>query len=109
MRIGNRAPHSNRASRRKKKRPAEGRALPAEKWLYGSSTNFRDFGRLGTFRSLHDFELNLISFLKRAVTVARYGGVMYEDVWTIIAPDEAIPFGIVEPLDSSLQCDRLPE
>ena len=109
MRIGNRAPHSNRASRRKKKRPAEGRALPAEKWLYGSSTNFRDFGRLGALRPLHDFELDLISFLKRAVPIAGYGGIMYEDVWTIIAPDEAIPFGIIEPLDSSLQCDRLPE
>jgi hypothetical protein len=89
-----------------KKWPAEGRVLPAEYLLYRSNTNFRDFGRLGTLRPLNDFKLHLISFLKRAVTIAGDGGIMNENVWAIIAPDEAIPFGIIEPLDSSLQ--RLP-
>jgi hypothetical protein len=89
-----------------KKWPAEGRALPAEYWLYGSTTNFGDFGRLRPFRTLNNLKLNLISFLKRAIAIAGDGGIMNENVWAIIAPDEAIPFGIIEPLDSSLQ--RLP-
>jgi len=86
--------------------PAGGRALPAEYWLYGSNTNFGDFGRLRPFRTLNNLKLHLISFLKRAVPIAGDGGIMNENVWAIIAPDEAIPFGIIEPLDSSLQ--RLP-
>jgi hypothetical protein len=64
---------------------------------------------LGALRPLHDFELDLISFLKRTISIAGYCGIMYKNVWAIIAPDEAIPFGIIEPLDSSLQCNRLPE
>jgi hypothetical protein len=32
---------------------------------------------------------------------------MYEYVWTVIAPDEAIPLGIIKPLHGSLHFDAL--
>jgi len=32
---------------------------------------------------------------------------MYENVWTIIAPDEAVSFGIIKPLHGALHFDSL--
>jgi hypothetical protein len=74
-----------------KKRPAEGRPLPAEcyqaflRWLLHVRC-------LGPFRSLDNLELYRVSFLQTAVAISQDCGIMNKYVWTIVAPYEAIPF-----------------
>jgi hypothetical protein len=83
-------------------------ALPAGRMMALRLTAcFGDFGCLGPFGSLDNFELNRVPFLKSAIAISRDGGIVYENVWTIIAPNEAIPLGIIEPLDSALQFECL--
>ena len=72
-----------------------------------SPPRFRNIGRLGTLRSLDDFEFNCISLLKSAISIPGDCGIVNEYVWAIIAPDEAISFRIVKPFDGSLHCDCL--
>lgn len=47
---------------------------------------------LGAFRSLDDLELYRVSFLQRAVAIPDNRRIMDKYVWTIVAPDESIPF-----------------
>jgi hypothetical protein len=75
--------------------------------LYGSTTHFGDFGCLGALWSLDNFELHRVPFLQSAVAIASDGGIVNENVWAIIAPDEAISLGIIEPLNSALQFECL--
>jgi hypothetical protein len=52
--------------------------------------HFLDVGCLGAFWSLDDLELDGISFLQSAIAVPNDSGIMYEDIWSILAPDEAV-------------------
>jgi hypothetical protein len=58
---------------------------------------------------LNDLKLDWVSFLQGAITITGDGGIMYENVWTIIAPDEAISLGIVKPLHGSMHFDCPPD
>jgi hypothetical protein len=71
------------------------------------TAGLRNVCRLRAFRPLHDLELHRISFLQGAVSISCDGGIVNEHIWTVIAPDEAVSFGIIEPLYSSLHCDSL--
>jgi len=90
-----------------RKWPAEGRSLPAEFSPGCSTSGFRNIGRLGTFRPLDDFKLDRVSLLQCAVSIPGDCGIVNENVWAIIAPDEAISFRIIKPFDSSLHFDCL--
>src|SRR5271154_157957 len=63
-------------------------------------------GCLGSFRSLDNFKLYRISFLQSPIAVTSNGRIMHKYIWPVIAPDEAIPLGIIEPLDRSLHVKR---
>src|SRR5512143_1390717 len=52
--------------------------------------------------SLHDVELNRLTFLKAAETVRLDGGEMDENVLAILAADKTKTLSVVEPLYSSL-------
>jgi hypothetical protein len=51
---------------------------------------------------LYNLEFYRVSFLQGAITITDDGGIVYENVWAVIAPDEAITLGIVKPLHGSL-------
>src|SRR5215472_16113839 len=52
--------------------------------------------------ALYEVELHRLAFLERTKTVRLDGAVVHEHVLTVLAADEAVTFGIVEPLHSSL-------
>jgi len=66
------------------------------------SGRFGHIRRLGAFRSLHDLELDRVSFLQRSVAIPEYRRVMYEHIGPVFPPDESIPLRIIEPFHSSL-------
>jgi hypothetical protein len=49
--------------------------------------------------TLDNFELNRISFIQGFVSLACDCRVVDKYIWTVIAPDEAVAFRIIEPLD----------
>src|SRR5271163_1287604 len=67
-----------------------------------SDTTFCDVGCLGAFRSLDNLKFDGVSFLQSSVAFTRDGRIVHKHIWTVIAPDEAVPFGIVKPLHRSL-------
>ena len=87
----------------------EGAPCRPNRFLGLSPPRFRNIGRLRTLRSLDDFEFYGISLLKSAVAIPGDCGIVNENVWAIIAPDEAVSFRIVKPFDSSLHCDLPPD
>ena len=66
------------------------------------SGNFDDVGGLGAFLALDNFEVDGIALLKTAIAITDDGGIVDEDVSAVVPPDEAVPFGVVEPFDASL-------
>ena len=70
--------------------------------LTPSDAGLCDVGGLGTFRALNDLKFDGISFLQRSIPVSSDCRIMDENVWAVIAPDEAVPFRIVKPLHGSL-------
>src|SRR5712672_3974890 len=68
-----------------------------------SSAWFLHVGSLRTFRPLHNFEFDYISFLQCAVTVSDDGGIVNEHIRAIVTPDEAITFGVIEPFHGATQ------
>ena len=85
----------------------EGVLCRPNRFLGLSPPRFRNIGRLRPLRALDDFEFNRISLLKSAVAIPGDCGIMNENIWAIIAPDEAVSFRIVKPFDGSLHCDCL--
>src|SRR5713101_2918412 len=67
-----------------------------------SITGFRHVRRLGTFRSLDYLELDRVALLKSTVTLSHYRGIMDENIWSIISPNETISFLVIKPLDIPL-------
>jgi len=70
-------------------------------WNGARSAWFRDVGGLRALGAFHNLEFDWVALLKRAVAVAHDGGIVDKNVWAIIAPDEAIPLGVIEPLHLS--------
>jgi hypothetical protein len=61
-----------------------------------------DFARFLTFLPLSNHELNALPFFEGAVTITRDPGVVNENVlFRAVNCDEAVPFGIVKPLDNT--------
>ena len=63
---------------------------------------WNDVLRLQTFRPLLDFELDLLSFIQRLVTVALNGGKMDEYILARLALNEPKTFRSVKPLHDTL-------
>lgn len=59
--------------------------------------------RLRSFRTLRDFEFDLISFLQAFVSFGRYRTVVNENIIATVTSYETVTFGIVEPFDSTFQ------
>jgi len=55
--------------------------------------------RLGAFLSFHYVEFDLIAFLERFVPVQLDCRVMNEYIRPVVASDESVALGVVEPLD----------
>ena len=54
---------------------------------------------LGTLLALNNVELDLISLFQRLVSVLLNRGVVNEYIRAVVASDEPISLGVVEPLD----------
>jgi hypothetical protein len=65
-------------------------------------------GSLRPLRSLNNLELDRISFLQSAITIAGDCRIVDENVGTVVAPYEPVPFGIIEPLYRSSHRDSPP-
>src|SRR5215470_2183034 len=74
----------------KGRRPA-GERLPANS-MADLLLCFLHVGCLRTLRALDDFELDRITFLQSAISVSDNGGIVYEHIRAILAPDEAVAF-----------------
>ena len=57
---------------------------------------------LRSFRTLDNFEFNLVPFILGLIALAYDCRVVDKYIWTIIAPDEAVAFRIMELLDYAL-------
>jgi len=90
-------PEATSVSFQPKKRPATAGLMSTGK----NSSCFLDVSGLGSLRALHDLKFDWVSFLKSAIAVSDDRGIMNENIRAIFAPDEAISFRVVEPLDSS--------
>ena len=55
--------------------------------------------RLGTFLALNDVELDLIALFQSLVSVQLDGGIVNEYIRPVIASNESVALGVVEPLD----------
>jgi len=62
---------------------------------------------LRTFLAFHDLELYLIAFLKTLISFAADCAVVNKNIRTILASDEPKSFGVVEPLDGTLETRHL--
>jgi hypothetical protein len=84
--------------------------LPAKRERSEGLTGwFLYVGSLRTFRSLHYLELNDISFLESAIALAYNRGIVNENVWAVVAPNEAVPFRVIEPFYGATQFLVLPK
>jgi len=59
--------------------------------------SFSDVGCLWAFGALDDLEFDGVSFLQGAIALSGDAGIMNKDIGTIVASNEAVPLGIVEP------------
>ena len=63
--------------------------------------------RLRAFLAFGDLEFHLITFLQTLVSLRTDRAVMNKYVWSICAPDEPVPFRVIEPLYGSMQTFHL--
>src|SRR5262249_29143476 len=61
---------------------------------------------LRTLRPFLDFELDLHALVERLVPLGTDGGVVHEDVRTVLTGDETVSLAVVEPLDPSSGHDQ---
>lgn len=54
---------------------------------------------LWTFLTLNNVELDFVAFLEALVSVDLNGAVMDKNIGPIIAPDKAVAFCVIKPLD----------
>ena len=77
--------------------------------LCNLALDFSNIGSLRPLRSLHNLELDHVSFLQSAITFTNNRGIVNENIRAIVAPDEAIPFRVIEPLHGATQFRSLPK
>ena len=66
------------------------------------SGDFAYICRLRALLAVDDLKLNVIAFGEAFVAFAGDAGIMNENIWTVVAADESVPLGVVEPLYLSL-------
>jgi len=66
-----------------------------------AALNALDVLCLPAFRPFNYVKLYLLTFLEAAESTGLNGGEMYEDILTVLAADETVPLGVVEPLHCS--------
>jgi hypothetical protein len=71
--------------------------------------DFLNIGTLRPLRSLHNLEFDHVSFLQSAIAFTNNRGIVNENVRPIVAPDEAIPFRVIEPHHCATQFRSLPK
>lgn len=57
--------------------------------------------RLGAFLAVYDIKLDFIAFLKRLVPIELNCRVVNEYIRSVLASDESVTLGVVEPLNLS--------
>jgi hypothetical protein len=70
--------------------------------LFSGPSDSRNLDYVPSLRSLstlNDLEFNRIAFVQALVSIAHYCRVMDKYIWTVIASDETVPLGVVEPFD----------
>ena len=77
--------------------------------LCNLALDFSNIGSLRPLQSLHNLELDHVSFLQSAITFTDNRGIVNENIRVIDAPDEAIPFRVIEPLHGAAQFRSLPK
>ena len=55
--------------------------------------------RLGTFLTLDDIELDFVALFQCFIAVQLDRRIMDENIRPVIAPDESVSLGVIEPLD----------
>jgi hypothetical protein len=60
-------------------------------------------GRLRPFLSLHNLKLYLVTLLQALIAFSGDGAVVNEDIRSIVTPEEAVAFRVIEPLDRAFQ------
>ena len=59
--------------------------------------------RLGAFLPLNDVELHVIALFQSLVAIELYCRVVNENIWPVIASDESIALGVIEPFDLAFE------
>ena len=82
-------------------------------WVRGkaeikSGRNFVHIRRLRTLLALDDLEFDIIAFGKTLVALAGDAGIMNEYIRTVIATDEAVSLGVIEPFDFTFNSSHVP-
>jgi len=65
--------------------------------------SFRHICGLRALLTFGDFELHLVSLLQAFIPLGTDRAVVNKYVWPIRAPNEPVPFGVIEPLYGSFQ------
>src|SRR5208283_1621316 len=74
--------------------------------LYISDLRSGDLGHIGRLwplLSLDDLKLHLVSLLQALVAFGGDGAVVNEYIRSIVSAEEAVSFGVVEPLDGAFE------
>src|SRR5437879_8304520 len=71
--------------------------------FYKLTAGFLHIGSLRTLRSLHNLELDRVSFLQSAITFSDDGRIMNEYIRAVIASDKAVPLRVIEPFHGATQ------
>lgn len=58
-----------------------------------------DIGGLRALLTVNDFELDVVALRQAFVTFTRDTGIMNEHIGPIIAADESVPLGVIEPFN----------
>jgi hypothetical protein len=64
-------------------------------WSLRFSVDLSYIVGLRSFRTLNNFELHILSLVQSAITLANDCQVMDEDIRAIFAPDETVPFELL--------------
>ena len=91
--------------------PLSTSAIAAPRWPSGTidvpSTialrSLCNISGLRTLLPLYDFELYLVALLQTLVTLCGDCAVVYENIWPVITPNEAVALCVVKPLNRTFQ------
>ena len=72
--------------------------LRTEAYFHDPLNDLAHVGCLRPFLSLDDLEFDLVALLQALIPVARDGTIVDKNVRSTVAPEEAVPLRIVEPL-----------